>query len=62
MSEKEAKTEKEKNKKLYKIARWSQIFHVHKKVSQLGSGVSLQSYLYFQDFWGSKLLIGCVVV
>ena len=29
---------------------------------QLGLGFSLQSCLYFQDFWGSKLLNGCLVV
>ena len=26
---------------------------------QLGLGLSPQSYLYFQGFWGSKLLNGC---
>ena len=29
---------------------------------QLGSGLSPQSCLYFQDFWGSKRLNGCLVV
>ena len=29
---------------------------------QLGSGLSLYSCLYFQGFWGSKLLIGFLVV
>ena len=29
---------------------------------QLGSGLSPQSCSYFQVFWGSKLLNGCLVV
>ena len=29
---------------------------------QLGPVLSLQSCLYFQDFWGPKLLDGCLVV
>ena len=29
---------------------------------QLGLGLSPQGYLYFQRFWGSKLLNGCLVV
>ena len=29
---------------------------------QLGPGLSPQSCLYFQDFWGSKLINGCLVV
>ena len=29
---------------------------------QLGSGLSPESYLYFQSFWGSKLLNSCLVV
>ena len=29
---------------------------------QLGSGLSPQICLYFQGFWGSKLLNGCLVV
>ena len=29
---------------------------------QQGSGLSPQSWLYFQGFWSSKLLNGCLVV
>ena len=29
---------------------------------QLGPGLSPQSCLCFQDFWGSKLINGCLVV
>ena len=29
---------------------------------QLGSGLSLQSCLYFQGFWGLQLRNGCLVV
>ena len=41
----------------------SQTHHVENKLyKKLGSGLSPQSCLYFQGFWGSKLLNGCLVV
>ena len=44
---------------LYKSSYKSQYTFFHK---QLGSGPSPQSYLYFQDFQGWRLLNGCLVV